>query len=50
MRNFNLTEFESLELASFTDEHPSEGFFWMERALLDISGEKKYVTLVYWDD
>ncbi|MFO7619435.1 MAG: hypothetical protein R6W91_07285 [Thermoplasmata archaeon] len=48
-RVYNLTEYESLELGGCTGEHPSNGNFYIERALVDISGEKIYITLAYWE-
>lgn len=47
-RNYNLTEFEALEYQRCTGEQASSGHFIVERAMLDVSGEARYMTLVYW--
>jgi hypothetical protein len=48
-RSFNLTESKNLETAGSSGEHQSGNGFVVERARLDVSGEIKYVTLVYWE-
>ena len=47
-RNFNTTEYEALEPDTFTGEHESGNVFTIERARIEVSGETRYVTLVYW--
>ena len=48
-RAYNITEYESLVFEKFTGEHSSAGYFYMERAMIDVSGDISYMTLVYWD-
>jgi hypothetical protein len=49
-RYYNLTQYESIELTDYTGEQVSSGSFIVERAMIDVSGETRYVTLVYWPD
>jgi hypothetical protein len=47
-RSFNTTEFENVSASGYTGEHESGQRFFIERAEINVSGEVKYVTLVYW--
>ena len=49
VREFNLTEYQSLEHATNSGEHESGQCFFIERARIDVSGEEKYLSLVYWN-
>jgi len=49
LRCYNLTEYENQEYAVCTGEQQSGQGFCVERAMVDISGDKRYVTLVYWE-
>ena len=46
VRQFNLTEYDELSVAAFA-EFDSAKEFILERAVIDVSGQVKYVTLVY---
>ena len=47
-RTFNITEFGSLEQVAYTGEKEAGNELIIERAEVSVSGEMKYVTLVYW--
>lgn len=46
-RRFNLTEYGNLSTAASTGRFASGGAIVMERASIDISGDIKYITLIY---
>ena len=48
-RQFNLTTYGQLETASYTGEMSYENEIFMERASIDVSGEIKYITLIYFN-
>ncbi len=47
-RTFNITEFGSLEQFAHTGEREAGNELIIERAEVGVSGETKYITLVYW--
>ncbi len=47
-RTFNITEFGSLEQAAHTGENEAGNELIIERAEVRVSGEVRYITLVYW--
>jgi hypothetical protein len=46
-RTYNLTGFAALEYNQCTGEFPSSGNLIVERAMIDVSGETRYITLAY---